>query len=1215
MQQWQSVEGQNQNATGNSGILGSAPTTLSAPPGFEKRAVQEESSAATAATAGPSGLAIPPGFDTSSSSLSSSSASLAFPPGFGSSSLQPASSRAPPGFAPRQQVVAAGSPEATTASAATTSVAGVAMLNTASAGSAVAAPVAAAAVAAAQEEEPFLSYLPQDEILAGGVCRLGGMVSGSAGGSDGGLVGGSAAGLAGVDSGETQRMVDRTVERLREMLRLPAKQFWRSVARTPSLATFLDSYLRFRSRWFDLLLSAAAAATAAAPTAAAMTTAANSRAVIVAGAEGEDGVGSGGEGSEGSGRGVVVGDEELCRLVFLLLLRMSSNIESKAKPSVQLQAKDHANLLLSMRIFDAPKLMDIAAIFGKANPASTEQLVCRVLVCQPNFRADLSSSLLQLLRVVEEMVARACIVMEKHSKTSSSSPASAEILEALSYLCDFAFSLDSLFDAYPPAPLLLLQATTAATTTKATSARTPAAAAAAPSSGTSHLRLLPVAARIHDSFLPLLFHSVAVNQEAKPSPGQVLGQILQMKLEEVAWKYLWGAFLGGRGCAAASAAAAAAAAAAVAAGAGSTSAKISSNSRSRSRNGSSSHGNGVLPLCPVCDGGVKAGRGKDLGCPLWDGLPWQKANFGQLLVEEVLVAHGASSGRKDVNNDVWVPLLRAVDASFGLRAAIYEEKMKGKLPLDNTQFDTVSDIIGPPITLPPPLSTSITSGSNSSTAPNLPPTAADFPSLTPSLSSTSDAESAALEQSKISLVRDIFPDFGEGFVGACLDVYGGDAEAVIQHVLEGSLHPDLAKLDTQLKVKPGKAGGGGTGDAGTAGYAAAAVAAAGAAGSGGAGAGRVAGKGKGKAAVEEGGEEDEEEEEEGAGGWGGVVAQQKEVERQLKGEGSSAGGGAGGSWAGIARNTAAAAATAGATDPATASATAASSSVGRFVRSKRDEESVEEEVWKRGSAAGTGTRREQEAVKRFVFESQFEYDDEYDDSFDDLEGYDVAAGAGSSEVEEVRTRFDARAAARAAAAAGAGGGAGGGLEASGKKQPYQQEHQGLAEGQSQAQAQAHGPQFYVKDGKNYSYKVKGSVAVGSAAQAAEMKRIEAGLIHGLGEGGNRATWGAPEEEEEEEEEGEEGDEGGGTRGGIGGGGNSTSGVGRGRELSTSPASANTTGSTPPTTGAGASSGSGGGARAGAAAAAGASAGTVVGKKERKPSNKAGPGFGGVSGHR
>ncbi|CAI5457881.1 unnamed protein product [Closterium sp. Yama58-4] len=267
-----------------------------------------------------------------------------------------------------------------------------------------------------------------------------------------------------------------------------------------------------------------------------------------------------------------------------------------------------SDLLLSMLLFDVPKLMDVAAVFGKANPVATRQLVCRVLVSQPLFRADLSSSLLQLLRVVEEMVTRACGQMEEHSKATSdaaeSKPSpSTEILEALHYLCDFAFSLDALFDAYPPAPLLLLQATTATTPTRKAKQGAAAAAAAAAS---SPVRLLSVLARIHDSFLPLLSAERTLMQAA--ATVNVQGKVLQTKLEEVAWK------------------------------------------------------------------------GKHSGCPLWDGMLGQKTNLGQLLLEEILAVHGVSSGSsgsKDVDGAAWIPLLRAVDASFGLRSAIYEEKMKG----------------------------------------------------------------------------------------------------------------------------------------------------------------------------------------------------------------------------------------------------------------------------------------------------------------------------------------------------------------------------------------------------------------------------------------------------------------------------------------------------------------------------------------------------------
>ncbi|CAI5536711.1 unnamed protein product [Closterium sp. Naga37s-1] len=464
MQQSQLVDGQNLGATGSAGILGSAPHAPSVPPGFEKRANPVETSAATggtaataaatAATACSSGLAVPPGFGPSPSQPSAS-ASPAFPPGFGSSSLQAASVR---------ECVWEGG--------------GVLKGGRGGCG------LCRGSVFVHPTLYPCAYPIPPFPLSPPFL-------------------------LSPISTFSVLPFPPFPFSLLSPFLPFPLSlhppllstlcfpspscphTFARGLlgfllARSPSLVAFLDSYLRFHSRWFDLLLSAAAAA--------------------------------------------------------------------------------ETDLLLSMRLFDAPKLMDVAAVFGRSNRAATQQLVCRVLVSQPLFRADLSSSLLQLLRVVEEMVTRACGRMEEHSKASSPPPSS-EITEALHYL------------------------------------------------------------------------------------------------------------------------------------------------------------------------------------------------------------------------------------------SIYEEKMKGKLPLDNTQFDTISDIIGPPITLPPPLTSSSSDppATSNITPANHPPTAEDFPSLTPSLSSAADAESAALEQSKISLVRDIFPDFGEGFVGACLEVCGGDAEAVIQHVLEGSLHPDLAKLDTQLK--------------------------------------------------------------------------------------------------------------------------------------------------------------------------------------------------------------------------------------------------------------------------------------------------------------------------------------------------------------------------------------------------------------------------------
>lgn len=60
-------------------------------------------------------------------------------------------------------------------------------------------------------------------------------------------------------------------------------------------------------------------------------------------------------------------------------------------------------------------------------------------------------------------------------------------------------------------------------------------------------------------------------------------------------------------------------------------------------------------------------------------------------------------------------------------------------------------------------------------------------------------------QSKVQHVRDIFPAFGTGFTLACLEVYDNDPESVIQNILEGTLYPDLACLETWLEKKPSPA--------------------------------------------------------------------------------------------------------------------------------------------------------------------------------------------------------------------------------------------------------------------------------------------------------------------------------------------------------------------------------------------------------------------------
>lgn len=65
-------------------------------------------------------------------------------------------------------------------------------------------------------------------------------------------------------------------------------------------------------------------------------------------------------------------------------------------------------------------------------------------------------------------------------------------------------------------------------------------------------------------------------------------------------------------------------------------------------------------------------------------------------------------------------------------------------------------------------------------------------------------EKEIMLQSNISQVKDLFPDYGDGFVALCLEAYDNDPEKVISRILEDKLHPDLASLDIKLTTKPSR---------------------------------------------------------------------------------------------------------------------------------------------------------------------------------------------------------------------------------------------------------------------------------------------------------------------------------------------------------------------------------------------------------------------------
>lgn len=254
-------------------------------------------------------------------------------------------------------------------------------------------------------------------------------------------------------------------------------------------------------------------------------------------------------------------------------------------------------------------------------------------------------------------------------------------------------------------------------------------------------------------------------------------------------------------------------------------------------------------------------------------------------------------------------------------------------------------------------------------------------------------EDAAIVESKISQIRDLFPDYGKGFIVACLEVYNQNPEEVIQRILEGTLHEDLQSLDTSLEtISKAKS------------------------------APCVSKNDKGKGKLVE----------------SATLSSTNAVTvpKEPKIESSSF---------------------------------SSSSSVGRYTRKSKVDLPLSETL---------DSRSELDSVKTAALAMQYEYDDEYDDSFDDLGISLVESTVEDSEILEDKIHYN-----------------------QGRSWGTRSETSGPSGSNSKWNSRRT-PQFYVKDGKNYSYKVSGSVAVANEYDAAIINQAEKETIHGLGRGGN-----------------------------------------------------------------------------------------------------------------
>ncbi|KAI4366481.1 hypothetical protein MLD38_022354 [Melastoma candidum] len=703
----------------------------------------------------------------------------------------------------------------------------------------------------------FVNYLPQDEAVAAGL-----------GADEGGL-----------DVIESQRVVDVLNRELSRLLRLKPREFWKEVAGDASLHEFLDSFLKFRSRWYDLPY----------------------------------------RGSKGVVAGVIVGEQDLCRRVFMVLYRLSSNRDPGARAADSLSAKDHEVLLQEKKLLDLPKLLDICAVYGHENADLTRTLVSNAFEVQPWMYESLTDLISRLLNIIQTMQQRFHSSVEILFSSDSCEEAEfsrllSDFLEVMDFINDAVSSMDALVTAYRPSTLVF---------------------SCPVETSYGNDELLGNLVKLHDSLLPLLRKAFNVilqsAEDGLKLKVAVSLKLLSARLVSLGFKLVNACYL---------------------------SEDLLENDLYRPA---------VTKMFPA--------KVED---------PVIRADIViQTLKEMNSLSHQAEENQNPGT------YLQTMQKNFNIVDALRELQQNGWICMDDEQFNYLSVI----------------------TMSNVLASVGEQPETTMSVKNESmrvDEDSAILE-SKISQIRDLLPDYGKGFLAACLEVYDENPEEVIQRILEGNLHPDLQSLDPSMETTPKTAPVPVKSD-----------------------------KGKGKVLES--------------------VSTQNEPNIIDKGKGKML--------------------ESSSVEPAyvsdyvesqrEGSLLSSSSSTGRFVRKSKND------------VPGTDildSRDEKDSARVNALISQYEYEDEYDDSFDEFGLGGVESGF--EESEEMGEPMNLTV---------------------GKSRDAGTEVSSLADTAKWGSRKK--PQYYVKDGRNYSYKVEGSTAVANINEAKLLNQAQSELIHGLGRGGN-----------------------------------------------------------------------------------------------------------------
>ncbi|KAK4748356.1 hypothetical protein SAY87_014942 [Trapa incisa] len=684
----------------------------------------------------------------------------------------------------------------------------------------------------------FVNYLPQDEAVAAGL-----------GAAEGGM-----------DTVESQSVVDLLNRELSRLLMLKSKEFWKNVAGDSSLHTFLDSFLKFRNRWYDFPHHGAKE--------------------IIA--------------------GIIVGELQLCHRVFMVLYRISSNRDPGALSADFLNPKDHIAILQEKKLLDLPKLLDICAIYGHENEDLTRLLVSNALKAQPwlhHTLADVNSNFLSILQTMQHRCSSLLQLLFSGShEDHGSKHVNSNFLEVMDFINDSVSSMDAFVNAYKPAAAIFL-------------------CPVETSDGNEDLVCTLV--KLHDWLLPSLqkgfnlinsSRDVISSGDGINSTSSINLKLLSTRLEKFGWN--------------------------------------------------------LLDTCYLRDDIFEESHDLLASTKIFPAKVEDPIIRAEIIIQAFREISNLS--HQVMQNQNQKTFLQQVDRSYDVIGRLRSLQSTSWITMDDEQYQYLSGILR---------STSL-------------PPHKDPPCVANSTNMSSEAqidEEAAVLESKISQIKDLFPDYGKSFLSACLEVYNQNPEEVIQRILEGTLHNDLQSLDTSLEIVPVPKSSSST---------------------------TAKDKGKGKI-------------------WESEpihppINNPLPISVQQHGRGSS-------------------------------------SSEGRFVRKPKSEAPDIETL---------DTRDKRDLEKTSTLALQYEYEDEYDDSFDDLGLGGVEAGF-EENVE---------------------------LEEDGSESAVRNEQN--APSSSSKWGSRRKPQFYVKDGKNYSYKVDGSVAVANSREASLVTQAQGELIYGLGRGGN-----------------------------------------------------------------------------------------------------------------